>query len=191
MYISKQKQAGLDDFGTNPLGTCCNLALDTIFCRLNKTKLKLDQYKETFLFPFQLPNGKYRTIMADTRHNTITYYTTEHNMSQTERNQAHKIMKALDKNIQTQKFTWTEEYYTYETEVTIYKLKHSYKKIGSLTDHNNNDTGFILYHFIQQFILNKTVYPTLDLHLICKQVAIQLTLDKYTEFVPIYAPIEN
>ena len=105
MYISKQKQAGLDDFGTIPLGTCCNLALDTIFCGLNKTKLIFHQHKETFLFPFQLPNGKYRAIIADTRHSTITYYTTEHNMSQTERNQAHKIMKALDKNIQTQKLT--------------------------------------------------------------------------------------
>ena len=191
MYISKQKHIGLDDFGTIPLGKCCNLALETIFCGLNKTKLIFHQHKETFLFPFQLPNEKYRAIIADKRHNTITYYTTEHNMSQTERNQAHKIMKALDKNIQTQQLTWTKEDSTYEMEVAIYKLKHSYKKIGSLTNHNNNDTGFILYHFIQQFILNKTVYLTLDLHLICKQVAIQLTLDKYTEFVFIYATIEN
>ena len=87
--------------------------------------------------------------------------------------------------------TWTENDSTYETDITIYKLKHSYKKVGSLTSHNNNDTGFIIYHFIQQFILIKTVYPTLDPHLIRKQVAIQLTLDRYTEFVPIYAPIEN
>ena len=86
MYISKQKQTGLDDFGTISLGTRCNLVLDTIFCGLNKTKLIFHQHKETFLFPFQLPNGKYRTIIADTRHNTITYYTTEHDMLQTEKN---------------------------------------------------------------------------------------------------------
>ena len=87
--------------------------------------------------------------------------------------------------------TWTENDSTYETDVTIYKLKHSYKKVGSLTSHSNNDTGFIMYHFIQQFILNKTVYLMLDLHLIHKQVAVQLNLDKYTEFVPIYASIKK
>ena len=100
-------------------------------------------------------------------------------------------MKALDKNIQSQKLAWAEEYYTESTEVTIHKLKHSYKKVRSLTSHNIDDTGFIIYHFIQQFILNKKVYPTLDLPLICKQVAIQLALDRYTEFVPMYTPIKN
>ena len=74
-------------------------------------------------------------------------------MSQTERNQAHKIMKALDKNIQTQKLTWTEEYSTYETEVTIYKLKQFYKKIGSLTSHSNNDTG------VKYVSLQTTIHP--------------------------------
>ena len=100
-------------------------------------------------------------------------------------------MKALDKNIQSQKLEWAEHYYTYNEEITIHKLNHSYKKVGSLTCHNIDDMGFIIYHFLQQFILNKKVYPTVDLPFIRKQVAIQLTLDKYTEFVPIYTPINN
>ena len=112
-------------------------------------------------------------------------------MLQTEKNQAHKIMKALDKNIQTQKWTWTENSSSYGAEITIHKLKHTFKKIGSLTSHNENDMGFIIYHFIQHFVLKQAVYPPLDLHLICKQVAVQLALDKYTEFTPIYAPIED
>ena len=99
-------------------------------------------------------------------------------------------MKALDKNIQSQKLEWAEQFYTYDDEITIHKLNHSYKKKGSLTCHNIDDTGFIIYYFLQQFILNKRIYPTVDLPLIRKQVAIQLTLDKYTEFVPIYTPIQ-
>merc|ERR1711942_324338 len=102
-------------------------------------------------------------------------------MSQSEKKQARKIMRALDKNIQ-----YNIQFDTASTEVTIHKLKHSYKKVGSLTSHNIDDTGFIIYHFIQQFILNKRVYPTLDLPFIRKQVAIQLALDRYTEFIPIY-----
>ena len=65
------------------------------------------------------------------------------------------------------------------------------QKVGSLTSQSENDTGFIIYHFIKNFFLKKAVYPTLDIPLICKQVAVQLTLDKYTEFTPIYAPIED
>ena len=85
MYISKQKQTGLNDFGTIQLGKCCNLILETIFCKLNNTKLIFHQQKETFLFPIQLPNEKYRAVIANTKHNTLTYYTTEHDMSQSEK----------------------------------------------------------------------------------------------------------
>ena len=111
-------------------------------------------------------------------------------MTQSEHTQAQKIMKALDKNIQSQKLEWAEHFHTYNDEIIIHKLKHSYKKVGSLTCHNIEDTGFLMYYFLQQFILNKKTYPTMDLPLIRKQVAIQLTLNKYTEFVPIYTPIQ-
>ena len=190
MTISEQKQTDSNDFGTIQLGKCCNLVMETPFCYRNHTQLIFHKEKNTYIFPLQLPDEKYRVIIADTKHNTLTYYTTEHNMTQSEQIQAQKIMKALDKNIQSQKLEWAEQFYTYDDEVTIHKLNHSYKKIGSLTCHNIDDTGFIIYYFLQQFILNKRIYPTVDLPLIRKQVAIQLTLNKYTEFVPIYTPIQ-
>ena len=73
----------------------------------------------------------------------------------------------------------------------ICKLKNSVKKVGSLTSQCENDTGFIMYYIIQNFVLGKTVYPTVDIPLLRKQVAVQLTLDKYIEFTPIYEPIED
>ena len=48
-----------------------------------------------------------------------------------------------------------------------------------------------MYYIIQNFVLGKTVYPTVDIPLLRKQVAVQLTLDKYIEFTPIYEPIED
>ena len=188
--ISEQKQTNLNDFGTIQLGQCCNLILETPFCYRNHTQLLFHKEKNTYIFPLNLPDDKYRVIIADIKYNTLTYYTTEHNMTQSEQTQAQKIMKALDKNIQSQKLEWAEHFHTYDDEITIHKLKHSYKKVGSLTCHNVEDTGFLIYYFLQQFILNKKIYPTMDLPLIRKQVAIQLTLNKYTEFVPIYTPLQ-
>ena len=198
MYISKNKQTGLQDFGTLPLGSRCDLVLNTIFCKQNKSKLIFYHLKQTFLFPFQLPNSKYRTIIVNTKEDTITCYTTKHCMLQPEKNQAQTIMQALDKNNASprQKHTnpkinmgrkqsfWKNKNY-------ICKLKNSVKKVGSLTSQCENDTGFIMYYIIQNFVLGKTVYPTVDIPLLCKQVAVQLTLDKYIEFTPIYEPIED
>ena len=48
-----------------------------------------------------------------------------------------------------------------------------------------------MYYFVQNFILGKAVYPTVDIPLIRKQVAEQHTLYKYIEFTPIYEPIED
>ena len=97
MYISKQKQTELNDFGTIQLGKCCNLILETIFCKLNNTKLIFHKQKDTYIFPIQLPNEKYRAVIADIKHNTLTYYTTEHNMTQSEKNRAQKSWKPWTK----------------------------------------------------------------------------------------------
>ena len=102
IYIANNAQPELQDFDTIPLGTCCDLMLNTIFCDQNKPKLIFHQSKRTFLFPFQLPNGKYRTVIVNTRDNTLTYFTTGHWMLQSEKIQAQTIMQAIDKNIQTQ-----------------------------------------------------------------------------------------
>ena len=129
MYISKNKQTGLQDFGTLPLGSRCDLVLNTIFCKQNKSKLIFHHLKQTFLFPFQLPNSKYRTIIVNTREDTITCCTTEHCMLQPEKNQAQTIMQALDKNIQTQKLTWAENNPSGKTRTTFASLKTPSKKL--------------------------------------------------------------
>ena len=98
-------------------------------------------------------------------------------------------MQALDKIIQTQKLTWAENNPSEKTRTTICKLKHFLKNVGCLTSQCENDTGFIMYHFIQNFVLGKAVYPTMDIPLLCKQVAVQLILNKYVEFTPIYEPM--
>ena len=182
IYIAKNKQPELQDFDTIPLGTCCDLVLNTTFCDQNKHKLIFHPSRRTFLFPFQLPNGKYRTVIVNTRDNTLTYFTTGHWMLRSEKMQAKTIMQAIDDVIQTQTVART-------TNVT--KFQHSIKRVGSLTSQCRNDTGFIIYNFIQNFILGKETYPTVDIPLLSKQVAVQLTHNKYIELKPTYKPMVN
>ena len=78
IYIANNPQPQLQDFDTIPLGTCCDLVLNTSFCDQNKHKLLFHPSQRTFLFPFQLTKGKYKTVIVNTRNNTLTYFTTEH-----------------------------------------------------------------------------------------------------------------
>ena len=54
---------------------------------------------------------------------------TEHDMLQTEKNQAQTITQALHKNIQTQKLTWAENNPSGKTRTTFASLKTLSKKL--------------------------------------------------------------
>ena len=102
IYIANNAQPELQDFNIIPLGTCCDLVLNTSFCDQKKHKLLFHPSRRTFLFPFQLPNSKYRTVIVNTKNNTLTYFTTEHCMLQDERIQAKTIICAINEVMQTQ-----------------------------------------------------------------------------------------
>ena len=135
IYIANNPQPQLQDFGTIPLGACCDLVLNMSFCDQNKHKLLFHPSRRTFLFPFQLPNGKYRTVIVNTRNKKLTYFTTDHWMLRNERIQAKTIMHAIDEVMQTQTIAQT-------TKIT--EFQHPIKKIGFLTSQCENDTGFII-----------------------------------------------
>ena len=179
IYIAKNKQPELQDFDIIPLGTCCDLVLNMSFCDQNKHKLLFHPSRRTFLFPFQLPNGKYRTVIVNTRNNTLTYFTTEHWMLRSEKIQAKTVMHAIDKVMQTQAIARTTK---------ILEFQHSIKRIGSLKSQCGNDTGFIIYSCIQNFVQDKKSYPTIDIPLLRKEVALQFVMNKYIDFQPIYQP---
>ena len=91
-------------------------------------------------------------------------------------------MHAIDEVMQTQTIAQTTK---------IIEFKHSIQRIGSLTSQCENDTGFIIYSCIQNLVQDKKSYPTIDIPLLRKQVALQLAMNKYIEFQPIYQPRVN
>ena len=103
-------------------------------------------------------------------------------MLQSEKIQAQTIMQAIDDTMQTQTLAQT---------TNVSKFQHSIKRVGSLTSQCRNDTGFIVYSFIQNIIQGKETYPTVDITLLRKQVAVHLAHNKYIEFQPIYQHMVN
>ena len=101
-------------------------------------------------------------------------------MLQDERMQAKTIMRAIDEVMQTQ---------TIAQATNIIEFKQSIQRISSLTSQDENDTGFIIYSGIQNLVQDKKSYPTIDIPLLRKQVALQLAMNKYIEFQPIYQPM--
>ena len=91
-------------------------------------------------------------------------------------------MQAIDNVMQTQAVART---------TNVMEFQHSLKRIGSLTSQCRNHTGFIIYSFIQNFVQGKETYPTVDIPLLCKQVAVQLAHNKYIESQPIYQFMVN
>ena len=71
----------------------------------------------------------------------------------------------------------------------IIEFKHSINKISSLTSQDENDTEYIIYSGIQNLLQDKESYPTINIPLLHKQVALQLAMNKYIEFQPIYQPM--
>ena len=103
-------------------------------------------------------------------------------MLQSEKVQAKTIMHAIDNVMHTQAIART---------TNIMEFQHSIKRIGSLMSQCQNDTGFIIYSFIHNFSQGKETYPKVDIPLLHKQVALQLAINKYIEFQPIYQPMVN
>merc|ERR1711954_478921 len=81
-----------------------SVSLSLFFCLSFSVSLSLfHPSRRTFLFPFQLPNGKYRTVIVNIINNTLTYFTTEHWMLRNERLQAKTIMHAINEVMQKKK----------------------------------------------------------------------------------------
>ena len=102
-------------------------------------------------------------------------------MLRSEEKQAKTIMQAIDNVMHNQVGQTTN----------VIEFQHSIKRIGSLTSQCRNDTGFIIYSFIQNLVQGKETYPTVDIPLLRKQVALQLAINKYIEIQPIYQPMVN
>ena len=101
-------------------------------------------------------------------------------MLQNERIQAKTIMHTINEVMQTHTIAQTTK---------IIEFQHSINTTGPLTSQCENDTGFIIYSCIQNLVQDKKSYPTIDIPLLRKQVALQLAMNKYIEFQPIYQPM--